>query len=97
MEGGRTAGGRLVGSIVVFCKDAGTVLRAEDYDGIDGEQGHAGRHDCGVLWLHAGVWGIYCTIWVAIKIANVVDWRCWCLGCQGFTRVLSTTTTLNVL
>jgi hypothetical protein len=74
----------VVWSVVVFGEDAGAILGAEDYDGVDGEQGHAGRHGCGFVWLHAGVWSI-CDM-DAIKIANVVDSGSCCLGCEGFTR-----------
>ena len=49
-EGGLTSSGGMAGSIVVFCEDAGAILRAEDYDSIDGEQGHARCHDCGVRY-----------------------------------------------
>jgi hypothetical protein len=38
----------MVGRIVVFRKDSGAIFGAEDYDCIDGEKGHVGRHDCGV-------------------------------------------------
>ena len=34
----------VVGCGVVFCEDAGAVVSAEDYDGVDGEEGHAGCH-----------------------------------------------------
>lgn len=47
-EEGRTGSGSMVGSVIVFCKNAGAILGAEDYNGIDGKQGHARRHDCGV-------------------------------------------------
>jgi hypothetical protein len=34
----------VVGCRVVFCEDAGAIVGAEDYDGVDGEEGHAGCH-----------------------------------------------------
>jgi hypothetical protein len=34
----------VVGCGVVLCEDAGAVVCAEDYDGVDGEEGHAGCH-----------------------------------------------------
>ena len=71
LEGEHTAHCSVVGSAVVFCEDTGAILGAEDYDGVNGEQGHAGRHGCGFGWLHTGVWSI-CYM-DAIKIANVVD------------------------
>ena len=36
---------RGVGSGVVFCEDAGAVVGGDDEDGVDGEEGHVGRHD----------------------------------------------------
>ena len=42
-----TAG--VVGRIVVFCEDTRAVVGAEDYNGIDGEEGHSWCHDCGVV------------------------------------------------
>lgn len=36
-----------VGSGVIFGEDAGAVVGGEDEDGIDGEEGHIGRHDSG--------------------------------------------------
>jgi hypothetical protein len=56
--GKRTASRCVVGGIVVFREHAGAILGAEDYDGIHREQGHAGRHGCGVGWLHTDVWGL---------------------------------------
>lgn len=71
----------MVGRIVVFRKDSGAIFGAEDYDCIDGEKGHIGRHDCGV---EAGArLSITWEFWldIAIEIANVVN-RGWCLGCE---------------
>lgn len=36
-----------VGSRVVFGKDAGAVVGGEDEDGVDGKEGHIGRHNDG--------------------------------------------------
>lgn len=35
---------RGVRSVVVFCEDAGAVVCGQDEDGVDGEEGHVGRH-----------------------------------------------------
>ncbi len=38
---------RSMGSGVIFGEDAGAVVGGKDEDGIDGEEGHIGRHHSG--------------------------------------------------
>lgn len=61
---------------VVFCEDPRSVVGVQDQDRVHGEEGHGGRHDCGVFegvgWeeVVVGCGG------GAIKLSNLVNRDC---------------------